>query len=114
MMNMNPTTGRQQDNLAGIRTSIHQILMTPIGSRVMRRSFGSYLPRLVDQPLVGPTTLLIYAAAAMAIMQHEERVILSRFALTTAGESAELLIEGVERESGAPLNITIPLVQVPT
>ena len=31
-----------------IRQSIQDILTTPIGSRIMRRNYGSLLPQLID------------------------------------------------------------------
>ncbi|MEN1450892.1 GPW/gp25 family protein, partial [Pseudomonas aeruginosa] len=47
---MNAHTGGAIDRLAHIRQSIAVILTTRIGTRVMRREYGSQLPELIDAP----------------------------------------------------------------
>ncbi|MCX5571482.1 GPW/gp25 family protein [Kaistia nematophila] len=56
-----------------VRQSIGVILTTPIGSRVMRREFGSELFDLIDRPMTDQVILAIYAAAVMAIARWEPR-----------------------------------------
>lgn len=68
------TTGAALDELAHIRQSVRDILTTPVGSRVMRRSYGSLLPELIDQPMHGATRLRLYAATYMALLQWEPRI----------------------------------------
>ena len=55
MMGMNAATGRALSGLDHIRQSIAEILTTPIGSRLMRRRYGSEVPELIDQPLNSAT-----------------------------------------------------------
>ena len=74
MSGMNAHTGRAIDSLAHIQQSVADILTTPIGSRVMRREYGSLLPELIDQPLNDTTLLQAYAASVMAITRWEPRV----------------------------------------
>lgn len=62
------------DELDQIRQSIHDILTTPIGSRVMRREYGSLIPQLIDAPFNEITALQLKAATANAILQWEPRV----------------------------------------
>lgn len=113
MNGMNPVTGREAaDSIEAIRISIGEILMTPIGTRVMRRDFGSYIPRLLDQPLIAPTIILLYAAAAMAIMAHEDRITLAQFDFISEGAGATLEITAVERATGANISLSVPLLQV--
>ncbi|MBS3019175.1 hypothetical protein DJFAAGMI_01915 [Comamonas sp. PE63] len=76
MMNVN--TGRRIDYAAHISQSITDILTTPIGSRVMRRGYGSFIPQLVDQPMTPANILRLQAATAQAIMKHEPRTRLRR------------------------------------
>jgi phage baseplate assembly protein W len=78
MSGMSATTGRRLDLLAHLRQSIVDILSTPIGSRVMRREYGSLLPDLVDAPLDGVTVLDIIQATAAAIGRWEPRVAVRR------------------------------------
>lgn len=57
-----------------IRQSIQDILTTPIGSRVMRRTYGSLLPKMIDAPFNEITRLQLYAATATALIQWENRI----------------------------------------
>ncbi|WP_208531402.1 GPW/gp25 family protein, partial [Pseudomonas aeruginosa] len=66
---MNAHTGGAIDRLAHIRQSIVDILTTRIGTRVMRREYGSQLPELIDAPFNDTTRLQVYAATAMALMR---------------------------------------------
>lgn len=57
-----------------IRQAIQDILTTPVGSRLMRRSYGSLLPLMIDAPFNEITRLQLYAAAATALIQWENRI----------------------------------------
>ncbi|MBP8813924.1 MAG: GPW/gp25 family protein [Laribacter sp.] len=70
-------TGRRIDDMDHVRQSIRKILTTPIGSRVMRRDFGSLIPDLIDQPMNGRTRMLLMSASVMAIARWETRVSLT-------------------------------------
>lgn len=70
---MDASTGRAITGDAHESQSIATILNTPIGSRVMRRDFGSLLPELVDQPMNNALLLKIYAATALALQRWEPR-----------------------------------------
>jgi Bacteriophage baseplate protein W len=74
MIGMNASNGAPLDGFDHLRQSITGILTTPVGSRVMRRDYGSDLYRLVDQPLNSSTVLEIYTATAVAISRWEPRV----------------------------------------
>ncbi|MCP6362631.1 GPW/gp25 family protein, partial [Klebsiella pneumoniae] len=64
---VNAATGAALTDWAHVQQSIKKILTTPIGSRVMRRDFGSDLPDLVDQKMIQRNVLAVYSAAATAI-----------------------------------------------
>lgn len=49
-LGMNRATGAAIADLDHTRQSLSDILGTPIGSRVMRRDYGSLLSDLIDQP----------------------------------------------------------------
>lgn len=74
MNGMNANTGKRLSKLDHLRQSISDILTTPIGSRVMRREYGSRLYRIIDAPINRSTLLDIYAATAEAIMLWEPRI----------------------------------------
>lgn len=108
---MNRQTGRAINTLDHLRQSMADILTTPIGSRLMRREYGSQIPDLIDQPLNGATTLLVYAATAMALMRWEPRVRLSQVQLFhgNAKGSATLEVQGVLIDGNEAFNLQVPL-----
>lgn len=75
---MNRLTGSSIGTLEHISQSIADILSTRIGSRVMRREYGSLLLERVDHPFNEVTRLRSYAAISMALMRWEPRISLSR------------------------------------
>lgn len=66
-------TGQPLSDFDHVQQSVRIILTTPIGSRVMRRYFGSDVPDLIDRKLTQHNVLLIYAASALAILKWEPR-----------------------------------------
>lgn len=120
---MSASTGRAIDGDAHLRQSITDILTTPMGSRVMRRDYGSLLPELIDQPLVGATRVRLFGAVAMALMRWEPRVRITRVQLVTAAGTANAAANAsngafaleldIERTDTAPpttlTQLTVPL-----
>jgi phage baseplate assembly protein W len=78
MSGMNRVTGKVLEGIEHLRQSIADILGTALGSRVMRRPYGSLWLELIDQPDNGATRVRLYAATAGALMQWEPRLRLSR------------------------------------
>ena len=78
MQGMNRNTGRKLSGVDHLRQSIVDILTTPIGSRVMRRDYGSRLYQLVDGPINRALFVEVYAATAEALVKWEPRFRLSR------------------------------------
>lgn len=74
MNGIDANTGKRLSGLAHLRQSIRDILTTPIGSRVMRRDYGSRLYELVDAPINRETLLDLYAATAEALAIWEPRI----------------------------------------
>ncbi|MCL1962462.1 MAG: GPW/gp25 family protein [Desulfovibrionaceae bacterium] len=94
---MNRSTGRAIAPLEHLKQSIGDILATPIGSRVMRRAYGSQVPLLIDQPDNPITQLRVTSAAAAALMRWEPRLALTTIRVRRNPETpgrAELVIEG--------------------
>jgi phage baseplate assembly protein W len=80
---MQASTGVAINGVDHLMQSIHTILTTPVGSRVMRRSFGSLLPELIDQPDNAATRVRVFAAVAGALMRWEPRLRISRVQLAS-------------------------------
>ncbi|WP_374414213.1 GPW/gp25 family protein [Novosphingobium colocasiae] len=110
MAGMSRTTGTVIDGLDSIRESIADILGTPIGTRVGRRDYGSFVPELIDQPMTGPNILRIYAASALATARWEDRVRLRRVTLVAGSRpGAATLNIDADRKGIAPAAARITL-----
>jgi uncharacterized protein len=110
MRGTNAQNGRPLAGIEHLRQSVVDILTTPIGTRVMRRDYGSRLYELVDAPVNRDTLVQIYAAAAEALIRWEPRIRLEsvraeraepgRVFLEVIGEylpdGQRILIDGVE------------------
>ena len=92
---LNATNGRSISNIDHLRQSIEDILSTPVGSRVMRRDYGSTLFELVDAPLNRGTLAQIYAAVADALGRWEPRFKLDKVRATSISQGkVSIDIEG--------------------
>lgn len=81
-MGMSRATGVLLPPPEHLRQSINDIITTPIGSRLLRREYGSLIPFLIDQPANPATKLKIMAAIATAIVKWEPRVKVRRVQLS--------------------------------
>ena len=106
MRGMSATSGKELEGLDHLKQSIIDILTTPIGSRVMRRNYGSRLFELVDKPINRDFTLEIYAATAEALEKWETRFKLEKVKITEVKEGRVTLdLEGVYLSEGKFINI---------
>ena len=93
MYGIDATTGRKLSGIDHLRQSIRDILTTPVGSRVMRRTYGSRLFELIDRPYSPATKLAIIAATAEALIAWEPRIRVEQVVLrnhTLVGSSSIL------------------------
>ncbi|WP_349616223.1 GPW/gp25 family protein [Azotobacter salinestris] len=111
MTGMSRSTGQAIGDLEHLRQSIADILTTPLGTRLMRRDYGSLIPELIDQPLNGATVTRLYAATATALIRWEPRLRLSRVQLSlgSAPGSAFLDLEGNRVDDNASFSLRVPL-----
>lgn len=113
MTGMSRTLGTSIDGADHIAQSIGDILSTPLGTRTMRRDYGSNLFELMDQPINDALPLLVSAASALAIQAWETRVKLTNITLSgdLASGQAEIIITGLRTDLPAPaaaLTLSIP------
>lgn len=71
---INRQNGQAIESLEHLRQSLHDLLTTAVGSRVMRRDYGSVLPFLIDQPLNPRTLMQMRAAVVHCLTKWERRV----------------------------------------
>ncbi|WP_153448732.1 GPW/gp25 family protein [Vibrio algicola] len=106
MKGMNAENGKSLDGINHLKQSIKDILNTPIGSRVMRRDYGSELFKLIDSPLNASGTASIIAATAQAIKKWETRLDVKQIKIAS-GEPGyiELDITGVYKPNGQSITL---------
>lgn len=92
MQGINAATGKALDGVAHLKQSIKDILTTRIGTRVMRRDYGSRLPELVDNPMNELLKVELFAATAEALARWEPRFRLGRVYLQSAGEDGKIIL----------------------
>ena len=110
VIDLDMRTGQPIDGIAHLRQSIRDILTTPVGTRVMRRDYGSGLFDLIDGPLDGERIARIYAATAAALRKWEPRLRLSRVRVEGLTDSAPhgrvtIDVEGEYLPGGHPIRI---------
>jgi len=107
---MSRDTGEAVTDLDHIRQSVRDILLTPVGSRVMRRSYGSLLSALIDQPQNEALRLQIMSACYMAILQWEPRVKLTGISYESAFDGGMVVeITGSRTDSAQDFSLTVPV-----
>lgn len=112
MLGMNATTGQPLDGVDHLRQSIGDILRTPIGSRVLRREYGSRLPELLDRPMTPELVVDVYAETAVALDRWEPRFRLRRITLATSRDgSAVLDLYGDYRPDGRTIALDGIIIQ---
>lgn len=114
MSGMNAITGRATDDeVEQIRQSIKTILTTLIGTRLMRREFGSLLPLLIDHPANPANRLRLIAATYMAVVRWEPRVRVDSASVNiTADGRVEIDMLARRRSgprTGQSINLSIPV-----
>ena len=106
MTGMHRNSGTRLDSLAHLRQAIADILTTPLGSRLQRRTYGSLIPDLIDQPANDATRLRMYAATASALMRWEPRLRITRVQLVHGDQPGQmvLMLDGEYLPTGTRLS----------
>lgn len=107
---MNTATGKSISDIEHVRQSIRDILITPIGSRIARRQYGSLLSELIDSPQNPALKLQLMSACYTALLRWEPRIMLTNIAIT-GQEAAKVTvdIDGIYQDTGQPVNYSIPV-----
>lgn len=104
------TDGRSVTDAEHISQSLSDILRTPVGSRVMRREYGSLLSAMTDQPQTPALELQIMAACYMAVLKWEPRITLT--SVTTGRRfNGQMVVSltGQHAGTGESLSLTLPV-----
>lgn len=108
-LGMSRDSGQTLGDIEHIRQSVRDILITPVGSRVMRRDYGSLLSALIDQPQNPAVKLQVMAACYMALLRWEPRITLTAINLTSTFDGKLAVdITGVLADSNA-ISLSVPV-----
>ncbi|MCE9797495.1 GPW/gp25 family protein [Citrobacter portucalensis] len=107
---MNRNTGLGISDTEHISQSMRDILLTPVGSRVMCREYGSLLSALIDMPQNPALRLQIMVACYSAIQKWEPRIRLTAISFET-GDAGEMYVDitGMRTDTGASVSTTVSL-----
>jgi phage baseplate assembly protein W len=92
MIGVNNRTGKALSGMDHLKQSINDILTTPLGTRVMRREYGSRLFELIDAPINSSTIIDIVSATADALAKWEPRILVERVEMDDANETGKLAL----------------------
>lgn len=106
---MNRTTGRRITGIAHLQQSVADILTTPLGTRLERRTYGSLLPSLIDQPDNARTRLRCYAAIASALMKWEPRLRVTRVGISSGEQPGQAVVDLEGEYLGQAINLSAAL-----
>ncbi|WP_394515969.1 baseplate assembly protein [Pantoea sp. SGAir0430] len=106
-LGMNRDTGEAITDIDHIRQSVRDILVTPEGSRIARREYGSLLSVLTDRPQNDATRLQVMAAVYTALSRWEPRIRLSTLNITSAYDGSMVVEMTGQRDDGSPLALSV-------
>jgi uncharacterized protein len=114
MIGMSASNGKKLEGDEHLAQSIADILTTPMGTRLMRRDYGSLLPELLDRPFNTATRLLCVMATAIALGRWEPRITVRRVEMSGdfAAGAATITVTGVRTDDPDPnalTRLTIPI-----
>ncbi len=110
MTGIDASTGRALGGIAHLRQSVRDVLVTPVGSRVLLREYGSRVYELLDRPLEPALLASIQAEAAGALARWEPRLRLRRIrAESVDGGHVTLSLEGEYLPSGEDARLELGL-----
>jgi phage baseplate assembly protein W len=105
---VNLDTGENQEGLDHLKRCIRKILITPVGSRVMRRDFGSKLYELIDKNITPSLKVKIFAAVVDALRKWEPRVEVKQVFVKQASDDAHSLnisLDAIYLPEGRPVTV---------
>ncbi|HCC5336526.1 TPA: GPW/gp25 family protein [Salmonella enterica subsp. enterica serovar Typhi str. CT18] len=90
-----------------LRQSVRDILLTPQGSRLARREYGSLLSSLIDQPQNPALRLQIMSAVYVALNRWEPRLTLDSITINGNFDGSMVVELTGQRNNGAPVSLSV-------
>ncbi|HDS1151316.1 TPA: GPW/gp25 family protein [Pluralibacter gergoviae] len=105
---MNRADGVAITETEHLHQSVRDILITPQGSRLARREYGSLLSALIDQPQNPALRLQIMSAVYVALRRWEPRLNLDTITIGSSSMDGAMVIElAGQRNDGVPVSISV-------
>lgn len=106
MVGFNAQTGRLLSDFDHVHQSVAKILNTRVGTRVLRRRYGSDVPNLVDRPADEEMQVDLYIAVAEAIAEWEPRIKINEISVRVVGVGkVELRLAAIYLADGRPVQL---------
>ncbi|HDU8718351.1 TPA: GPW/gp25 family protein [Morganella morganii subsp. morganii] len=106
----NALTGNGITDIEHLSQSVRDILMTPVGSRIARRTYGSLLFRLTDQPDNKALRLQLMSACYSALLRWEPRIQIQQLTISSPRPGSIVIdLSGVYAGTGQPFSFSVPL-----
>ena len=90
-----------------LRQSVRDILLTPKGSRIARREYGSLLSVLIDQPQNPALRLQIMSAVYVALSRWEPRLTLEYITINSNFDGSMVVELTGQRNNGVPVSLSV-------
>jgi len=99
--------GKALSGIDHLYQSLQDIATTPIGTRVMRREYGSEVPDLMDRPMTQALMVDVFAALAKAYDRWEPRFKLSQIRVAKSNSDGSLVLdyEGIYLPKGKEITL---------
>jgi phage baseplate assembly protein W len=104
---MGQGNGRAITDTDHLRQSVRDILLTPQGSRIARREYGSLLSELIDQPQNPALRLQVMSAVYVALSRWEPRLTLDSITINSSFDGSMVVELTGKRNNGAPVSLSV-------
>lgn len=106
-LGMSQSNGKAITDTDHLRQSVRDILLTPQGSRIARREYGSLLSALIDQPQNPALRLQIMSAVYVALNRWEPRLTLDSITINGNFDGSMVVELTGHSNNGAPVSLSI-------
>ncbi len=106
-LGMSQSNGKAITDTDHLRQSVRDILLTPQGSRIARREYGSLLSTLIDRPQNPALRLQIMSAVYVALNRWEPRLTLDSITISSNFDGSMVVELTGQRNNGAPVSLSI-------
>lgn len=106
-LGMSQSNGKAITDTDHLRQSVRDILLTPQGSRIARREYGSLLSTLIDRPQNPALRLQIMSAVYVALSRWEPRLTLDSITISSNFDGSMVVELTGQRNNGAPVSLSV-------